>query len=115
MPPNPSRPHAVSPVGPRSPREAHKIRYTVAEWREIVRRAAACGCEPARYVRETSLGAVPHGQRAQPADTVIDELRRIGLSLSQLSATANAAGSAPETQALDMALAELLAAVRRMA
>lgn len=109
-----SRARESVPLEPRDARVPRKIRYSSEEWSMIVKRAEACRCEPARYVRETSLGVLPRGGRAQPAAAVIDDLRRIALALAQLAATAKATGAMPEALTVDAALTDVLATVRRL-
>ncbi len=95
-------------------RQPRKIRYTEAEWSTIVVHAQACGRPPARYVREASLGAVPKARRNRENDEVIHELGRIGTALMRLASTTNESGLASEQRAIEAALQELLAAVRRL-
>ncbi len=112
---------AMAPEGPPSAldhpvpntRQPQKIRYTSAEWRRIMELARASGRPPARYVRETSLGTVPKTVRREN-DDLIHELGRIGTTLSQLAATARAAGIAAQQTPVEAALSELLTAVRRL-
>lgn len=55
---------AIERTASRERRQPRKIRYTVAEWSNVVARALSCGMPAARFVREVSLGAVP---RARPS------------------------------------------------
>ncbi len=95
-------------------RQPRKIRYTAAEWSAVVEQARAAGRPPARYVRETSLGAVPRARRNWENDEVIHELGRIGTALMRLASTAKESGLASDQRAIEAALQELLAAVRRL-
>ena len=95
-------------------REPRKIRYTHAEWATVVRRARECGKPPARYVREVSLGAVPKAKRSVADAELIREIGRIGNTLHQLAKVAAERDVSLRPEALADALAELLAAVRRI-
>jgi hypothetical protein len=95
-------------------RRPRKIRYTDAEWSEIVDRARVCGRPPARYVRETSLGSMPKTRPTQANASLIRELGRIGIALQRLAATAREARSLPQAATLDAALAEVIAVVRQL-
>ena len=90
------------------------IRYTAAEWQAIVEAARTAHTTASAFVRETSLAAVP-GDHATPETTpLIVELGRCGTALARLAATAKATGALPDAARLETALAELLAAVRRL-
>lgn len=95
-------------------RQPRKIRYTDAEWSTIVERARAAGRPPARYVRETSLGVVPRAPRGRADAAVIHELGRIGITLNRLASTASGTESGQTAAAIEAALGELLAVVRRL-
>lgn len=95
-------------------RQPRKIRFTETEWSAIVAQARAAGRPPARYVRETSLGAVPKARRNRDNDEVIRELGRIGIELKHLATMARDSGLFPHQHAIEETLQELLAAVRRM-
>jgi hypothetical protein len=94
-------------------RQPRKIRYTAAEWARIVEHARECGRPPARYVRETSLGAVPKSWRSRQNDDVIHELGRIGTALTRLAVATKDSGLLSH-QTIETALQELLATVRRL-
>ncbi len=107
------------PAGRREPRlttlrQPRKIRYTAAEWAAIVAHARACGRPPARYVREISLGGAPKPRPSTVNDGVIRELGRIGTALTRLAAAAKEAGAVADRTAIEAALAEVLATVRRL-
>jgi hypothetical protein len=70
--------------------------------------------DPARYVRETSLGGVPKARLNQANDEIIRELGRIGAVLARLATAAKDAGTAADQAAIETVLADLLAAVRRL-
>lgn len=76
--------------------------------------AQATGRPPARYVREASLGAAPKARRNRENDEMIRELGRIGTALTHLARLAKESGRIPEHSAIETALQELLATVRRL-
>ena len=92
-------------------RQPRKIRYTSAEWSIIVERARQCGRPAARYVRETSLGAVPKPRKSLGSDDLVHELGRIGTTLARLAAQD---GGGEQQPAFETVLTELLATVRRL-
>lgn len=94
-------------------REAHKIRYTAAEWAAIVEQARTCNRPPAQYVRERSLGHTPRSTLNQQ-NAVIHQLGKIGTALTRLAGQAREAGALPETAMLEAALDDVLSVVRRL-
>jgi hypothetical protein len=68
----------------------------------------------ARFVRESSLGAVPRARRQPFADELIRHLARIGNNLNQLAYVANATGRLAVERALDAVLDELRATLLRV-
>lgn len=110
-----SRPRAR---GASEKREPRKIRFTGDEWTTVVSRARECGKPPARYVRDVALGTLPKARRSQANAELIRALGRIGNALTRLSSpelvAAQGDGDPDRAAALDTALAELLAAVRRI-
>ncbi len=95
-------------------RVAHEIGYTTTEWQAISDAAEACHKTGSGFVRETSLAAALGGHAAPEKLPLIAELGRCGTALARLAATAKATGALPQAQPLEAALAELLAAVRRL-
>ena len=95
-------------------RQPHKIRYTTVEWAAIVEQARACGRPPACYVREASLGSAPKLRRGRENYDVINELGRIGTSLSQLASTTRESGASAHQGRIEAVLADLLTTVRRL-
>ena len=89
------------------------MRFTPDEFAVVVVRARTCGRAPARFIREVALGAVPRERRSAANAELVRQLARIGNNLNQLVSRANS-GAALPAAALDEALAELLAAVRRL-
>src|SRR4051812_24728757 len=65
-------------------RSVRKIRFTAAEWRLVEERARACGCAPARYVRDAALRTVPKVSRTRGNASAIRELGAIAGALQAL-------------------------------
>ena len=102
-------------LGPRpETRFVRKIRFTEEEWATIVGRAADCGTPPARYVRETALGAVPRVRRPQANAELIRQLARIGNNLNQLAYVANDLGRVGEEARFRAVLDEVVATIKRV-
>src|SRR5215213_3911515 len=99
----------------RRTRVPRKIRYRDDEWARVVERARACGRPAARYVREVSLGLAPTAPRDGASAELVRELGRVGNTLARLAGTLRDAGNVPQADAVQAALAELLAVVRRLA
>ena len=95
-------------------RQPRKIRFSDREWAVIVDHARLCGRAPARYVRETALGAVPRSSRAQATAPFIHELGRLGTQLRRLSDQLTAAGESSRTQQLEELLAEIFRIVQQL-
>lgn len=90
------------------------VSYTPEEFAQVLERAAACGLPLARYIRETSLGAVPRARRGRAENQAIRELTRIGNTLNQLGHVANATGRLDEARYVREVLAGVLDAARRL-
>ena len=95
-------------------RQPRKIRFTDEEWAVIVDRARRCGRAPARYVRETALGAVPRATRTQAIGPVIHQLGRLGNQLRQLSEHLTERGELVPASEISQALGDILAVVRQL-
>lgn len=93
--------------------EKSLVRFTPEEFAVVVARARTCGRAPARFIREVALGAVPRERRSAINAELIRQLARIGNNLNQLATRAHSGAPLPGA-ALDQALSELLAAVRRL-
>ncbi len=89
------------------------VRFTPDEFAIVAERARTCGRAPARFIREVALGAVPRERRSAVNADVVRQLARIGNNLNQLAARSHSGAPLP-AGALDEALSELLAAVRRL-
>jgi hypothetical protein len=90
------------------------VGFTAAEWEAIVEAARASGRTHTAFVRNASLEALPIGHSAVGNAALIRALGRCGTTLFKLAATAREIGAAPEAASLQLALAELLAVVRRI-
>jgi hypothetical protein len=95
-------------------RQPRKIRFSAQEWAVIVDHARLCGRAPARYVRETALGAVPRSTRAQAAAPIIHELGRLGTQLRRLTEQLSATPDSPQAKQLDQLLTEILSTVQQL-
>src|SRR6476646_9344242 len=95
-------------------RRPRKIRFTDEECAVIVDRARLCGRAPARYVRETALGAVPRATRTQTTAPVIHQLGRLGSQLRRLSERLTERGELAPASEISQALVEILAVVRQL-
>src|SRR5438128_762914 len=95
-------------------RRARTVHYTDAEWQAVREAARLCGKAARRFVRDTSLGALPNVPPLLANADLIRELGRSGNALVRLAVTARESGALPEAATLNAALAELLAIVRRL-
>ena len=95
-------------------RQPRKIRFSDEEWAAIVDHARLCGRAPARYVRETALGAVPRSTRSQAIAPIIHELGRLGTQLRRLSEQLIATPDSPQSKQLDEVLTEILRTVHQL-
>ena len=95
-------------------RQPRKIRFSDSEWAVIVDRARLCGRAPARYVRETALGALPRTTRTQAIAPVVHQLGLLGTQLRALSAKITERGESAPDSDVARVLDEILAAVRRL-
>jgi hypothetical protein len=70
----------------------------------------------ARYVRETTLGSIPHARHNHhEIDSVLYHLSRIGNNVNQLAHEANATDRFPTEERLNAVLAELRALIGQLA
>jgi hypothetical protein len=63
---------------------AKLIRFHPDELARITERARACGRRPARFIRETSLGAIPKPWHHAATDAVLYDIAQIGRCLDEL-------------------------------
>lgn len=98
------------------------IRLSQDEIRDLDRRAAAVKMKRGQYIRLAVLGQhveKPHARQAihrlsRDQAEMIRHLSRIGNNINQLARARNS-GDGIDSQALDQALGELIAAVKRIA
>jgi len=64
---------------------AKLIRFHAEELACITAAARACGQTPARFIRETALGAIPRPRPHAAAEPLLRELAQIGRALAQLA------------------------------
>jgi hypothetical protein len=64
---------------------AKLIRFHPDELAIICAHARACGRTPARFIRETALGAIPKARHNEARDRVLLALARVGGQLSVLA------------------------------
>ncbi len=69
---------------------AKLVRFHPEELARITERARACGQTPARFIRETALGAVPRPRHHAATDALLCSLARIGRCLDRLAQLAQA-------------------------
>ena len=93
---------------------AKLIRFHPDELREITECARRSGLTPARFIRETALGAAPKA-RAHAADQpVLRDLARLGCCLDQLARVAQASQDAALAAQTSAALERHQALVRHI-
>ncbi len=93
---------------------AKLIRFHPDELREIAECARRAGLTPARFIRETALGARPRAQSHAGTRPVLRELARIGRSLDQLACVAQASQNAALAAQMRAALEQHEALVRHI-
>lgn len=64
---------------------AKLVRFSPEELSRITERAHDCGRTPARYIRESALGAIPKSRHHTDRDALLRELARIGRELARLA------------------------------
>jgi hypothetical protein len=70
------------------------IRFHADELRQITESARRAGLTPARFIRETALGATPRARSYAATGPLLHELARIGRCLDQLAHLAEASQDA---------------------
>jgi hypothetical protein len=93
---------------------AKLIRFRPEELARITARARACGRTPARFIRETALGAIPRPRHDAATDPLLCELARIGRCLDQLARLAQAGQHAVLAKRVNATLDEHWALVRHL-
>ena len=91
---------------PRTPRRTTTklLRLHPEELARITARAQACGQTPARFIRETALGATPKARQHLDTESVLRTLGRIGRSLEQAARLVRPNGDAALAARLNVAL-----------
>ena len=89
------------------------VRFTPSEFELVRFRARSCRRTMARYVRETTLGSVPHVRPNHEIESVLYHLSRIGNNVNQLEE--NATDRFPTEQRLNAVLEELRALIGQLA
>jgi hypothetical protein len=69
---------------------AKLIRFHPEELARITERARVCGRTPARFIRETALGAIPRPRHHAATDALLRSLAPIGRRLDELAHLAQA-------------------------
>jgi hypothetical protein len=90
------------------------IRFHPDELASITERARVCGRTPARFIRETALGAIPKPRHHAATDTLLCELARIGRCLDELARLAQASQHATLTERAQTVLDRHWALVRQI-
>ena len=85
------------------------------ELARITARAQARGQTPARFIRETALGAIPNARQNEATGALLREMARIGKSLDELARLAHAGPHAALAERLTAALDGHWARVRQLA
>jgi hypothetical protein len=93
---------------------AKLIRFHPDELREITECARRAGLTPARFIRETALGATPRTRSHADMGPLLRELARIGRSLEQLAHCAQARQDAALAAQMSAALKRHDALVRHI-
>ncbi|MEO8881583.1 MAG: hypothetical protein ABI446_14405 [Gemmatimonadaceae bacterium] len=93
---------------------AKLIRFAPDELARITARAYACGRTPARFIRETALGAVPKTWHHADRDALLRELARIASSLTRLLVLSQRDDTATVSEQLAVALEAHRAALRSL-
>jgi hypothetical protein len=90
------------------------LRLHSEELARITARARACGQTPARFIRETALGATPKARQHLDAESVLRTLGRLGRSLEEAARLARSRGDAVLSQRLAAALERHTALVQQV-
>jgi hypothetical protein len=93
---------------------AKLIRFHAEELACITVAARACGQTPARFIRETALGAIPRRRPQTAAEPLLRELARIGRALDHLAHLAQGGPTAALVEQVRTALEGHEALVRQV-
>jgi hypothetical protein len=85
------------------------------ELARITARARVCGQTPARFIRETALGAIPKARQHEATGALLREMARIGKSLDELARLAQAGPDAALAEQLTATLEGHWTRVRQLA
>jgi hypothetical protein len=94
---------------------AKLICFRPDELARITERARVCGQTPARFIRETALGAIPKARQHEATGALLYEMARIGRSLDELARLAQAGPHAALAERLTATLDGHWARVRQLA
>ncbi len=95
--------------------EIVSVRMSPDELRAIRARADDCGKCLSTYMRIVALGSIPRARPRRIEEKAVYQLGKIGNNLNQLAKVANATGRIDTTSQLNLTLARLLDAVRKLA
>jgi hypothetical protein len=90
------------------------LRLHPDELARITARAEACGLKPARFIRETALGAKPKARHRADTDRLLRSLARIGRRLEQAALLTRRRPGATLAKQLAAALEEQHALVKQV-
>lgn len=93
---------------------AKLIRFHAEELACITAAAHACGQTPARFIRETALGAIPRPRPHAAAEPLLRELAQMGRALAQLARLAQTGPTAALAEQVRTALEGHSALVRQV-
>src|SRR5437867_1575041 len=93
---------------------AKLIRFHREELARITERARVCGRTPARFIRETALGAIPRPRHHATTDALLRSLARIGRCIDRLAHLARAGQHAALAEQARAALDLYKALVRQI-
>jgi hypothetical protein len=96
-------------------RKSLLVRFTPEELHRIRERARYCGLPASTFLRELGLGAELRERPRRIEKDAIYHLSRLGNNLNQLTRAANATGRVELSERLREVLAELRAAIARLA
>jgi len=90
-----------------------KTYFTAGEFAQLREAAEASGLTHAAFVRASALGDKPKAKPTRVAAETIRQLTSLGNNLNQLTRLAHS-GRSPASDLLEVALGEVLSAVRRI-
>jgi len=90
------------------------LRLHPDELAQITTRAEACGLKPARFIRETALGAMPKARHHADTDRLLRSLARIGRTLERATRLTRRSPGSTLAEHLVAALEEQHALVKQV-